>query len=420
MERAYRITEEWKLYMYLLRCAIRGEKEQSETLEQYKEIDAQKLIEKAIKSDQLLLLLSHIAAFETYQKKEPVNYKISIKATVAQYQKYECIRKVLEQMKQQQIQIIVFKGCVLADLYPEYIKRTSCDTDLLVDKENREAAEKVLELLGYQKNEEKSNSEVQVYRLENPEHNIELHTCLWEDYTGKRLDVLESMQLSSKESLINIDACGIPLTTLGYEEHLVYQIFHIIKHFSLQGVGIKYLVDITLYLDAYGQYINYDSFWKKMKLLGYEKFCYELFMLCIEWLGMNDSIMEGKKELAGIERKLLLEDMFQIGMTYEDKNAGWQIMGMMTPYFVGEKAGEKTAMKRTLQVIFPKAKDLPDEYLYAKKCIVLLPVAWVHKAINYLIKYQKNKKTWYSVSEKLDVAQKRIALMDTMGLLDQK
>ena len=102
---------------------------------------------------------------------------------------------------------------------------------------------------------------------------------------------------------------------------------------------------------------------------------------------------------------------------YEDKTAGWQIMGMMTPYFTGQRRTGNSSFKRKLEVIFPKANDLPDEYAYAKKVKILLPIAWVHKMINYLIKYRKNKKTWYSASEKLDVAEHRLKLMKDMDLI---
>lgn len=418
VEEAYRITDEWKLYMYLLRCAIRGEQEQEEVLKKYHHIDAKDLLNKAVENKQHLLLTPHISIFE--QSKGGHKIEIPVNLIVKQYNQYRCIRNIVNAAKEKGLLLILFKGCVLADLYPEYIQRISCDTDILVYQEDRNRAEQLLEELGYVRNQEKSNPEVQVYQLEKPKHNVELHTCLWEDYTGRRLDILKDMKLDARESLLTMEACGIEVTTLGYEEHLIYQIFHIVKHFSLQGVGIKYLTDIALYVDTYGQYIDYSAFWRKMERLGYDKFCYEFFKLCIDWLGMKDDIIHERQEETGIERMLLLEDLFQLGKTYSDKTAGWQILGMMTPYFVGEKGGSQSASRRRLQVIFPASKDLPDEYHYAKKYPVLLPIAWGHKAIRYLIRYQKNRKTWYSVSEKLDVAQKRIELMDSLGLLEKK
>lgn len=418
IEGAYRMTDEQKLYMYLLRCAIRGEEEQEEILTQYKHVETRTILDKAVENGQHLLLTPYISAFEQLKGGEKLGIPVNL--IVKQYSQYQCIRNIVTKAKEKGILLILFKGCILADLYPEYIQRISCDTDMLVYPEDRIQAEQLLAESGYVHNEEKSNPEVQVYQLEKPKHNVELHTCLWEDYSGKRLDILKEMQLDKRESLITKDVCGISVTTLGYEEHLIYQMFHIVKHFSLQGVGIKYLADITLYVDAYGQYIDYSDFWEKVERLGYDKFCYEFFNLCVELLGMKDDILQGRKAEKNSGKMLLMQDLFQMGKTYADKTAGWQIMGMMTPYFVGEKEGSHSAGKRKLQVIFPASKDLPEEYLYAKKHPVLLPIAWGHKAVRYLVRYQRNRKTWYSVSEKLDVAQKRIALMDSLGLLDKR
>ena len=110
-------------------------------------------------------------------------------------------------------------------------------------------------------------------------------------------------------------------------------------------------------------------------------------------------------------------DLFNGGAPGGEKKDSWQILGMMTPYFTGEKKGAKSKVARKLAVIFPRAKDIQEYYPYVKKFPFLLPVAWVHKAVNYLIKYQKKGDDWYSAGEKLDVAERRIDLMDKMGLL---
>ena len=70
-------------------------------------------------------------------------------------------------------------------------------------------------------------------------------------------------------------------------------------------------------------------------------------------------------------------------------------------------------------MVFPRAKDLPDEFAYAKKMKFLLPVAWVHKAVNYLIRWSKYRDIMYNTSEKLEVAEHRIALMKGLGLSEK-
>lgn len=409
---------EWKLYMYLLRCAIRGEKLQPEVLEQYKDIESSVIRECSRNNNQTFLMDIPIDEYARFRGEE-VNNNIKEKKIKAAYMmgQYKCIRDVLELAKKNNIQLIMFKGCVLADLYPQYSLRSSCDSDIFVYREYRQAAIDMLLNMGYVINEEHSKNEVCVLQYTKFPHTIELHTCLWEDYTGKRLDILEELNLTDKNTLIELETCGFKVTTLGYEEHLIFQIFHIVKHFSLEGIGNKYLADIALYVDKYGKYIDYDHLWKALDRLDYSKFAYYMFVVCSEFLGMDKSILEGKEMDMGDEFMDFVMDLFNGGTVGVDKKESWQIFGMMTPYFTGEKKASKNTVGRKLAVVFPRAKDLQDCFGYAKKCPILLPVAWGHRAILFADRKYIKKEDMYSANEKLELADKRLDLMDKMGLM---
>lgn len=411
------ITKEWELYMYLLRCAIRGEQVEESRLEPFREIDSEVIRKKAAAGGQDFLLESYIDKYVSYCTGECVQPKRDIRRAVYEYEKYKCIRNVLALAKEHNIPFILFKGCILADLYPQYIQRNSCDTDILVYPEYKEQAVDMLVAAGYVINKEHSKEEVCVLKYSKFPHTIELHTCLWEDYKGKRLDILNSFELTKRDKLIELNACGFEVTTLGYAEHLLYQIFHIIKHFSLEGVGVKYLADITLYVDAYGKYIDFEQLWSKLEKLQYAKFAHYLFAICIEFLGMDRAIIADRHMEMGDELVDFMLDLFNGGNIFDKKYDSWQILGMMTPYFTGEKKSGKGKAARKLAVIFPRSKDLQDSYQYAKKYPILLPVAWIKRMIDYLIKYRSKSDDWYNAGEKLDAAEHRIDLMDKMGLL---
>lgn len=217
--------------------------------------------------------------------------------------------------------------------------------------------------------------------------------------------------------MVTIPVCGFEVTTLGYENHLIFQIFHIVKHFSLEGVGVKYLADLTLYVSRYEKEIDLEHFWQCMDQLGYTKFAYALFVICVEFLGMESTILKYREVDYGEEIAAFFQDLLCVGKVYDNKTADWQILGMMTPYFTGKRTTSDKKWKRKLEVIFPKADDLPSEYEYAKKVKLFLPIAWIHKIVNYLLKYHKNKEEWYNAQEKLDVAEHRLKLMKDMGLL---
>ena len=55
--------------------------------------------------------------------------------------------------------------------------------------------------------------------------------------------------------------------------------------------------------------------------------------------------------------------------------------------------------------------------MYAKKIPLLLPVAWVHKWLNFIFYKIRHHNGTYSASEKLRAADKRITLLKDSGLL---
>lgn len=332
---------------------------------------------------------------------------------------YVQLRNVLSALDGQLL--VFFKGVVLANLYPNYLERSSCDSDIWVPQEQYEKTQQSLLDLGYVKNEESSKPQVGVYYHSQFRHTIELHIFLWEDYTGKKIDILSSMDLTKRESLIEIDACGMHFTTLGHTEHLIYQMFHIIKHFSLQGIGIKYLADISLFINAYESQIDWNRFWDSMDRLGYTKFCNNFFDICSKYFHMCSVTQEEKKaqwKLTDDKLWAFIEDLFMKGVI-EEGTANWQIFGAMTPYFTGEYSAPKEEWRKKLLILFPSRKSLPNNYGYAKKCPLLLPIAWIHRFILFAIHRSEDKDSTYNASQKMNVTKYRLQMMESMGLMEE-
>lgn len=330
------------------------------------------------------------------------------------------LKYVLTQARQHHINLIVFKGASLAALYPEPNMRFSSDSDLLVSSSQRSAAEDMLTQLGYTYYKEASKQYVPVYRIRSGNRclSIELHERLWEDYTGKQVNLLASLRLDAPESLLYMDACNIPITTLGYEEHLVFQIFHIAKHFSLEGLRLSYLTDIVLYVNTYFSHIDFQRFQSIMKELKYDVFCDFLFKLGVTYLGMNSlALSDEYRDLPLNEH--VLEDLFMAGQTEEDPGQAWASTELIASYFTRNTAVASTPKKQTLRTFFPAPGDLKDKFAYAKKCPLLLPLAWIHRfasALQYTLYCRKHN---LSSTKVLNKANQRISLMDQVGMLDK-
>ena len=227
----------------------------------------------------------------------------------------------LEKAKKENIPFALFKGATLANLYPNPLLRNSKDTDLYVNWEDGPEFLRFLERIGYQKDLHDSKDQVPVYIKEEPFHRIEVHFSLWEDYKGPKIQTLDTYSITDEATFISISTSLGELPSLGYEEHLLYQLFHLIKHVIVEGIGFQGITDICLYINKYGSLINYDKLWKKLEELGYAHFCEILFQCSIKYLHMEPSIMEKRVIPNAEERGLLLLEfvraiMIRLNPTY--------------------------------------------------------------------------------------------------------
>ena len=326
------------------------------------------------------------------------------------------LERVLQAAAEWNIKLICFKGNVIARLYPEWKTRISGDSDIYVYERDKSKAVKLLQDLGYRQYMEDSKEMVPVYVHPFRNHKIELHFSLWEDYEGYQMELLDSMQLTREESLIKIKIGNADAWTLSPTNHLIFQMFHIIKHFVVQGIGTRYMLDITCFVNHHLNELDKDMFWSCMEQLHYTDFCIHYFRLCIKYLDLNQDILPNQDCLDDENKQdKLLTDM----MAFSNREkADYKVITLMSPYLEGRETRSGGSVMRKLRLIFPKPDVLQDDCAYAKKHHILLPIAWVHKWGRFV----KNRLTGKSTSavNKLEEADSRIAIMQEMKLLGDK
>lgn len=326
------------------------------------------------------------------------------------------LERVLQAAAEWNIKLICFKGNVIARLYPEWKTRISGDSDIYVYERDKSKAVKLLQDLGYRQYMEDSKEMVPVYVHPFRNHKIELHFSLWEDYEGYQMELLDSMQLTREESLIKIKIGNADAWTLSPTNHLIFQMFHIIKHFVVQGIGTRYMLDITCFVNHHLNELDKDMFWSCMEQLHYTDFCIHYFRLCIKYLDLNQDILPNQDCLDDENKQdKLLTDM----MAFSNREkADYKVITLMSPYLEGRETRSDGSIMRKLRLIFPKPDVLQDDFAYAKKHHILLPIAWVHKWGRFIRNRLTGKST--SAVNKLEEADSRIAIMQEMKLLGDK
>lgn len=331
------------------------------------------------------------------------------------------LQHILEKAQERNLHPVIFKGIALSALYPEPNMRFSSDADILIPAKEASAMETLLKEQGYSYVESLSKKHVPVFKIEKGNRflTIELHDCLWEDYTGPQADLLQQLALDAPDTLLHTTACNVPITTLGYEQHLIYQIFHMAKHFAFEGLPLRYLTDISLYVNAYGCHIDTSHFWKVMKQLKYDVFCDALFKICVRYLGMDASYLCSDYQENPLNESLL-SDILTAGKEQGSSTDTWAITNTMAMYLMGNTKVAKTDFSQKIHLLFPKPSELKDKFSYAKKHRLLLPVAWIHRFISAVCYATYRKRKGTSPNATYHKMMHRLHLMKELQMVDSR
>lgn len=298
--------------------------------------------------------------------------------------------KVLKLFNNSEIPVIVLKGLVLRDLYPRPEFRIMTDADILVYGKDVEAARELLLQMGYFE----GDSTPMHLRFEHSSHlAIELHWKLTDDRYVMNIPNIEE---SVWDNAVSYKIHGVSCLTLSSENQVLYLCLHMLNHIAGSGFGIRQLCDFALFTEAKGSIINWTSFNERVKEYGIEKFVSAIFMVSSKLFGIKIPDVVCCKNLKGNRYLTVLIDDIISGGIYGKRTLARMLGNELVCHFGSDTVGCLPGRQKSfLSILFPPAEKLSDRYSYAKKYIVLIPIAWIHHIICGLC----NKK--YSMYDKL-------------------
>ncbi len=174
--------------------------------------------------------------------------------------------------EQNGIWYLPLKGSVIKELYPNPEMREMNDNDILIDQNGRDQAKDFMLSRGYQVKpndkgviDDKGNSDE---FIKDPFFYFELHKFLIEErYSPKQYDYF----LSIKDRLIK-DTDKEYGYHMSDEDFYLYMICHAHKHFSRNGMGIRFLMDEYVFLKEKGETLDNDYINEKIREFGLEQF----------------------------------------------------------------------------------------------------------------------------------------------------
>lgn len=322
------------------------------------------------------LVYNQIYWFEDFPQELKEKWReVAIRINIVQTIKTQRFLEIYQNLLEADLKVAVVKGIICRSLYPLPDNRESSDEDLFIEGKYVPQATMVLQKSGMQITSR--GKDVTIFMDPFSKLTIELHVLLLDDeqdYFYKFKQVLSS----SMDSLVVHNIQGVSVYSFSYENHFLFLIFHLIKHFLHGGVGIRQLLDIFMYVEKYGRNIDWDYVWNIQKELHIDMFVLNLVSIGHAYLGFDIHKMNiDETVLKQCDYEELLEDML---------NAG--IFGSSTKERLHSSTITLNALKNgkpaILKSIFPTVAEMKEKYQFLYKKPYLLPFSYMLRIIKYV------------------------------------
>ena len=395
-------------FLSLLKSSLKNEKYDGE------KIDFEDLvyIYKMSEIHHVVPMIYNAAYSEDFFKECDANFQAMFKSSAFRYifsqiQRTNHFLEVYKKLSEKNIKILVFKGIIFRNMYNNPDDRISSDEDILIKKEDYEKVKEFFLSEGF---EFIDKGEECAYFSKSTGLCIEVSTSLF-SHESKAYGHLNKLFEDVFEKSIKINIDKIDILTLSHEQHLIYIVFHNMKHFLTGGFGIRQVADFSKYIETYGEYINWEKFWSDLKDLNYDTFALNLIEISLKYLGFNDDKITYPANITSfdelknsqkyyINSESLINDILDAGVF------GASTMDRKHTALMTLDAVEDKKKSNRLKAVFPNVNYLKDNYTYLQKYPILLPVAWGQRILSYL---KKNKTSSYINT--MELGKQRIELL---------
>ncbi|MGD9910620.1 MAG: nucleotidyltransferase family protein [Candidatus Izemoplasmatales bacterium] len=217
-------------------------------------------------------LKKEIQESDVYSLVQKDYYEFISKDTV-QMQAIEDLTSLFEE---NHIEHIFLKGSVLKKVYPASYMRSMGDIDFLVTNEKMNLVHQVLEESGYIN---WSNSKAHDCFHKNRQVFLEAHPTLNSDFDDAYKNLFKDVwSTCTSEGYVY---------KMNHETEITYLLFHMVKHLSSSGIGLRNILDLSLYLEKYDSEISVDYLYSLLEKAKLERFAQNIFSLCILYFKPN-------------------------------------------------------------------------------------------------------------------------------------
>jgi len=337
------------------------------------------------------------------------------------------IMHLLQEMKAAGLDAKVIKGYAVSGCYAHPECRGSVDTDILIDAQKEEKAISFLESHGFRIDPRAATSNHTVCQHKKYGM-VELHVSLYGELVRDNwFQMLDTRAMEQEPALLADD-----FYTLGPTDHLIFLTLHMVKHFILEGLTLRMMLDIALYLVRYKQKIDTVRYWATLEKLHYDKLVSGVLWNMISFGGFGAEDFPGLSDKRPEQMMLILSDLVQGGYMGVKQKSERLESGMEYNHQLMRK--QKSALQYRLHMLgwkiksgtkymFPSVMMLQKLYPVLKKVPVLMPLLWLWQLVSFPIKKIRSGVLKRDVrsgnSTKTKVTEERIAMFSELGMLDK-
>lgn len=265
-------------------------------------------------------------------------------------------------LKQQDINHVFLKGSRLKALYPQPYMRAMGDIDILIEPKNRKPIYDILTSSGYTSTHKSLQHDV--FRHPNGS-TLEVHTQLMRARPGSNIP-------NTHSDWDHVEPLHPPTYRLTPAYETVYLVHHAAKHMYGSGIGLRTVLDIGLFLNAYRDVIEETELRQWMDDHDLTRFFQTILCLNHRYFGINPYPHLWPPDW--------LDDDVYDALTKHIVQSGIHGLGTGFNNYIGRVATHRLRHKSNilllLSLVFPSYQAMRGMYPWLSILPILLPFAW--------------------------------------------
>lgn len=308
------------------------------------------------------------AAYPELMEQLRREYKMLIYMSVHQEQD---VKELAETFRDRGVRLVFFKGAKLRDYYPEPAVRTMGDLDCVIREKDRERAHELMLGLGYRCMQDSGPVWVYRRRFATVEMHTKIATVSFQNGTDYEAFFSDAAEHASGDGVLFLEN----------EYHICFLFYHIAKHLSLTGAGVRMIMDIAAILKNSRQ-PDWEQIMETLRQIRLDRLACMVFLLCRRWFG-SETPAAAAAETDALERQCgeladELEDYILPGgvFGFETRTCGDVYRRNMLTVIPAEHK-VRYRIRLFTGYFFPGFSVMKMKYPFLQKSPWLLPAAWV-------------------------------------------